>query len=396
MIDRCKRSPDSAAKWAVGHHPEIARALASLAAASCLFAAGRCGNGSGLLALPHRRSGTAMHSTSTSLSATALVISFQKPLQRSSLLVLALLAVAGACSPAAPSEQGQAAQGPAGKEDPQFPRLPSNLQVPGCDVCGQMALIPAVTCMVGSDPDELGRWEGREEPKHEVHVPAFALGRTEVTQGQWKALMGDVNPDVDKGFVASSLTAIRHLWGYRKPYNPSHFKDCGDACPVESVSWDDAQIFIQRLNAQSGEEYRLPTDAEWECAARAGGTGRFGGSDDMDGRRANYNTAIAYDGKPTAPSRERTVRADSFEPNAFGLYNTAGNVWEWAQDCWNPSHEGAPTDGSARLTGDCTQRSLRGGSWIDDARRLRPAQRSKDKSDVRLFFQGFRLARTIR
>ena len=277
----------------------------------------------------------------------------------------------------------------------EFPPLPAALQMADCEACGQMAMVPETSCSIGSDLDEVGRWEGREEPKFEAHVKSFLLARTEVTQAQWMAVMGDVNPKKNMGTVAATKAFLRRALSGFAPYNPSAFKECGLACPVESVSWDDAQLFIQRLNKRTGSKFRLPTDVEWECAARGGGKGRFGDSDDMDGNRANYDSSISYDGKPTGPFRRMPVRADSFAPNPYGLYNIRGNVWEWAQDCWTLGLAGHPADGSARLTGDCTERSLRGGSWIDDARRLRPAHRSRDKTTSIEFYQGFRLAHDL-
>lgn len=306
-------------------------------------------------------------------------------------MVFVLATLANGCANGDARNATVPAAASSAEQDARFPRLPAVLQMPDCDACGQLAIVPEGTCLIGSPPEEKARWERREEPQHEVHVPSFALGRTEVTQAQWMAIMGDVNPH--EGTFARLRATLKH-WVTGEPYNPSGFAECGGACPVENVSWDDAQVFIERLNASSGQHFRLPTDAEWECAARAGGTERYGEFKTIDGSRANYNTAIPQEGETARPSVGMPVRADSFEPNAYGLYNMQGNVWEWAQDCWNPSHDGAPTDGSARTTGDCTQRSLRGGSWIDDSRRMRPAHRSKDKSDVRMYFQGFRLARS--
>ena len=200
-----------------------------------------------------------------------------------------------------------------------------------------------------------------EKPPHRVIIQSFALGKFEVTQGQWKAVMGS---------------------------NPTRFKDCGDECPVEQVSWNDIQEYIQRLNQRSGKTYRLPSEAEWEYAARAGSTEKwsFGDNESQIGEYGWYN----------ANSGNKTQRVGQKMPNAFGLYDVLGNVWEWVQDCWHENYIGAPTTQSA-WTDNCmdTKRVLRGGSWWSIPWVLRADKRFPSLPDYRYDLFGFRLARTL-
>ena len=165
-----------------------------------------------------------------------------------------------------------------------------------------------------------------ERPVHAVRISRpYALSKYEVTQAEWEAVMGS---------------------------NPSGFAECGPSCPVEQVSWDNAQEFIGRLNARAGGvRYRLPTEAEWEYAARAGTSGdRYG----------NLDAIAWYDGN----SGGRTHPVGQKAPNAWGLHDMHGNVGEWVEDCWHDSYVGAPANGMAWTAGgDCRGRVLRGGSW---------------------------------
>ena len=186
----------------------------------------------------------------------------------------------------------------------------------------------------------------------------YQIGKYEVTQEQWFAVMG-TNPSANKG---------RTL-------------------PVEQVSWDDIQQFIAKLNQKTGQKYRLPSEAEWEYAARARTTTEWSfGSDES--KLGNY----AWYGRN---SGGKTQEVGQKLPNAFGLYDMHGNVWEWTQDCWHENYAGAPTDGSAWTTG-CTSnaRVLRGGSWDDFPADLRSAIRYWLIPDDRYDSGGFRLART--
>ncbi len=220
-----------------------------------------------------------------------------------------------------------------------------------CTDCGDMVVIPAGTFQMG------GNEANNEAPIHNVIISQFAIGRTAVTQYQWEAVMGS---------------------------NPSKFRNCGSDCPVESVSWDDAQAFVQKLNAKTGKTYRLPSEAEWEYACRAGANQTYCGSDSVD--------SVAVYG---SRSGNNTMPVASKQPNAWGLYDMSGNVWEWTQDCWHQDYGGAPSDGSAWTTETCSFRVRRGGSFSSPTSFVRAASRYGGGSKDHSYFDGFRLARAL-
>ena len=158
--------------------------------------------------------------------------------------------------------------------------------------------------------------------------------------------------------------------------------------PVINVSWDDAQEYVAWLSAQTGAKYRLPSEAEWEYAARAGRTTKY-----HWGNEVGANLANCYD--DCGDQWEYTATVGSFRPNGFGLHDMHGNVWEWVQDCWNYGYAGAPSDGAAWLTGDCSRRVLRGGSWHYVPLALRAAVRDRNSAGNRYDDVGFRVARTL-
>lgn len=205
-----------------------------------------------------------------------------------------------------------------------------------------------------------GDGDKNENPVRTVRIlQAFAMGKYEVTQGEWRALMGS---------------------------SPSYFKQCGDRCPVERVSWDEAQEFIRRLNAKTGKIYRLPSEAEWEYACRAGGRQRYCGSDNV--------AAIGWNGEN---SGKKTHAVGGKGANVFGLYDMSGNVWEWVQDCFEANYgKGQPVDGRAHDPGtECGSRVLRGGGWGNEERATRLALRFQLSHDIRFNGLGFRLTRTL-
>jgi formylglycine-generating enzyme required for sulfatase activity len=238
----------------------------------------------------------------------------------------------------------------------------------------EFVLVPAGSFMMGST-----NGGDNEKPVHQVTISqAFYMGKYEVTQAQWQSVMGN---------------------------NPSNFKDCGGNCPVEQVSWDDAQNFVNKLNeSNDGFRYRLPTEAEWEYACRAGTTGDYAG--DLD--------AMAWYGNNSGRGRldaAEILRTDSTNyykritenggqthavgtklPNSFGLFDMHGNVWEWCQDWYHDSYNGAPSDGSAWLSGgEQKYRVLRGGSWDFDATHLRSALRFSYTPATCITESGFRV-----
>jgi formylglycine-generating enzyme required for sulfatase activity len=173
--------------------------------------------------------------------------------------------------------------------------------------------------------------------------------------------------------------------------NPSHFAQCGDDCPVEKVSWDDVQAYISKLNQKTGKTYRLPSEAEWEYACRAGAKHEYCGSDSIDSV-AWYGNNLQLGGN----SGGKTHPVAGRQANDWGLNDMTGNVWEWTQDCWNDTFSGAPSDGSAWTTGGCAAgRVLRGASWRNGPQFASLDERDKNVMTFRSHVFGFRLARTI-
>jgi eukaryotic-like serine/threonine-protein kinase len=223
----------------------------------------------------------------------------------------------------------------------------------------EMIRVPAGQFMRGSPESDQDK-DPNETPQHKVTVPSFYISKYEVTQAQWKAVMGK---------------------------NPSQFQGDDDR-PVESVSWKDAKEFCGKLSKMAGKVYRLPSEAEWEYACRAKTTGGYAG--DL--------TAIAWYG-PNSNSSIHPVGRKS--PNNFGLYDMHGNVWEWCEDVYHDSYGGQhgdpPTDGGAWITGgEKNRRVLRGGSWSINAQNCRSAARSWSAPDTRYLDLGFRVVVSAR
>lgn len=230
-----------------------------------------------------------------------------------------------------------------------------------------MTIIPAGRLLMGSpepgsatarDDDKELDIGFEESPQHPVNIASFALGTHEVTQREWLAVMG---------------------------YNPSAQQ--GDTLPVDSISWEEAQAYVTKLRQLSGKDYRLPTEAEWEYAARAGSDASFPAGVSL--------TSLDAHGWHRNNANARSHPVGSRRPNAFGLYDMLGNVWERTEDCWTPHYEGAPTDGSARIDGDCDFRVVRGGSWVNWPRFLRPAYRFRYNTTSKYEFVGLRVARSL-
>ncbi|BAY26069.1 serine/threonine protein kinase [Calothrix sp. NIES-2100] len=230
----------------------------------------------------------------------------------------------------------------------------------GNGVILEMVSIPGGTFMMGSPP---GEGENREKPQHKVSVPGFFMGKYQVTQEQYQAIMGS---------------------------NPSKFK--GDKGPVEQVSWNDAVEFCQKLSQKTGRTYRLPSESEWEYACRAGTTTPFYFGETITTDLANYDGKYAYASAPKGQYRQQTTSIGSFPPNAFGLYDMHGNLWEWCQDNYHENYQGAPTDGSAWLTSEMVKFPLlRGGSWYNVPGYCRSANRIYNPADNHNLYIGFRV-----
>jgi formylglycine-generating enzyme required for sulfatase activity len=235
-----------------------------------------------------------------------------------------------------------------------------------------LMLIPAGEFSMGAPIKEPESRE-RERPQHLVKVPRFFIGRYPVTQAQWRVVAG-YDP------IAQDLDL-----------DPSHFK--GDTRPVEKVSWDDAQEFCQRLSAQTSKEYRLPSEAQWEYACRAGTTTPFHFGETITPGLANYYTTSSYNGSPTSEVRGETTEVGSFPANDWGLCDMHGNVLEWCEDDWHDSYEKAPSDASAWVESDraTNLRLVRGGSWNHIPRYCRSAYRYEFTRVYRFNTVGFRV-----
>jgi formylglycine-generating enzyme required for sulfatase activity len=242
----------------------------------------------------------------------------------------------------------------------------------------KMIAIPPGTFLMGSPPGEKGR-DSDEGPQREVRFAyGFALGQHAVTFAEWDAAIaaGAKLPKPDDAG-----------WGR-------------GTRPVITVSWEDAQAFLAWLNAKAGltgraDAYRLPSEAEWEYACRAGTTTPFSFGATISTAQANYDGNCTYGAGKEGEYREKTMPVGSFPANPFGLHEMHGNCWEWCEDCWNSTYSGLATDGSAITTGDCSNRVYRGGSWLDYPKYLRSANRIRITPTVRYFNVGFRLSRTL-
>jgi formylglycine-generating enzyme required for sulfatase activity len=245
-----------------------------------------------------------------------------------------------------------------------------------CPGCPEMVIIP-------TGGFDMGGTEKSNTPVHLVSISRrFAIGKTEVTQGQWKAIMGT---------------------------NPSEFPECGERCPVEKVSWLDVQEFLTKLNAKTRKQYRLPTEAEWEYACRGGVQNKYCGGDVADEIGWFGPKPVAEESggwfsskKPQVVSTNPEIAGNSKnithpvsikQPNGYGLYDMSGNVWEWVQDGGSSDYIGAPVDGSA-WKGDASKHMLRGGSWYHEEYFMHTETRGIFKSESKNGSFGFRLAVT--
>ena len=207
-----------------------------------------------------------------------------------------------------------------------------------------LMLIPQEVFVMGAPKDE-PKSSDNERPQHTVRVSQFLMGRYAVTQAQWRVVVSyepvakELNPD------------------------PSRFK--GDNRPVERVSWEDAQEFCKRLSAKTGKDYRLPSEAQWEYACRAGTETPFHFGETITTELANYNGDSTYNNSPKGQRRGETSEVGIFPANEWGLHDMHGNVWEWCEDDYHNNYDDAPNDGSAWVESDRTKtnRLLRGGSW---------------------------------
>jgi formylglycine-generating enzyme required for sulfatase activity len=274
---------------------------------------------------------------------------------------------------------------------------PLNREFQECPQCPKMIAIPAGKFVMGSPPTERGRFD-TEGPQHVVSVRAFAISVYDVTNAEFETFLQET------GYQPPPCNPILGLAWKPRGVTPAAPPDQVESPhqPAVCLNWNDAQAYLAWLNSKvrgtaggrsRGGPYRLPSEAEWEYAARGGTTTARWWGNAVGVDKANCNgCGSRWDGKLIAP-------VGSFGPNPFGLYDVLGNVWQWVGDCWNESYVGAPSDGRAWLTGDCSKRVLRGGSWSSVPAFVRSAARIGANAAGHDFdystYAGFRVARTL-
>lgn len=271
-----------------------------------------------------------------------------------------------------------------------------------CSDCPEMVVVPAGSFRMGFDGGEPERYEG---PVRDVTiVRPFAAGRTEVTVAQFRQFVTDTGYRAARGCYAWDGREATMLpeadWA-----DPGYGTPPGDDEPVICVDWRDASAYVNWLGDRTGQRYRLLTEAEWEYAAKAGSTATFPwGNEPADGCRYGniYDESGGRTlGAPITPAPcddgfPRVAPVGRFAPNAFGLHDMTGNVWEWVEDCYAMPYPPEPVDGSPQLKVGCDRRGTRGGSWTTDISRQRPTFRGRDPEDLVSQVFGFRVARDLR
>lgn len=243
-----------------------------------------------------------------------------------------------------------------------------------CPECPEMVVVPAGSFLMGSPASEVDR-DVDEGPLRLIKIERpFAMGKFEVTFSEWDAC-------VDEGGCAGYRPDDRG-WGRGRR-------------PVIYVGWEDARRYVTWLARRTSLSYRLPSEAEWEYAARAGSTGPFHTGDAIGTEVANFDGSFSYASGPKGIFRSQTTEVGSFPANPFGLHDVHGNVSEWVEDCWSGTLREIPANGSAYVAGGCNRRVLRGGSWDYQARFIRSANRQGYQPDKRLINYGFRVARAL-
>lgn len=263
-----------------------------------------------------------------------------------------------------------------------------------CALCPEVLSVMPGLFDMGSPDDEHGRFD-RESPRQRVSIARpFRMGKYEVTVGEFAAFVEATGYRLPRDPQAPDRLA--------DPWRRPGFEQTGRH-PVVNVTWQDATAYVAWLRQVTGKDYRLPSEAEWEYAARAGTTAARFWSGDIQAacRYANVGDFSFADGLklsrrgnfPCADGHVRTAPAGSFEANPWGFHDLLGNAQEWTQDCWNASHAGIPADGTARTSGDCYQRPVRGGSWLDGPPVVRAAMRVPQRIGYTDHHVGFRVVR---
>jgi formylglycine-generating enzyme required for sulfatase activity len=259
-----------------------------------------------------------------------------------------------------------------------------------CPWIPELVRLPPGQFLMGSPHDEVGRLDV-EGPQHLVTIEGpFAIGRCPVTVDQFAAFVAE------SGYGAG--TTCRQWTGADWEERPGSFRSPGFAQagdhPAVCVSWEDAQAYVRWLSSRSGLPVRLPSEAEWEYAARAGTTTPYWWGSSIAPQQANFKASATGDGS-SHQWPQQTLPVHNFEPNPWGIYQVHGNIWEWVEDGWSPSYAGAPHDGSARQEATSSKRGVRGGSWLNGPRGVRSARRHAAEPGLRRSDIGFRIAAAI-
>ena len=265
--------------------------------------------------------------------------------------------------------------------------LPTGLVFRDCPTCPEMVVIPAGKFLMDSPASDEGH-ESDEGPQHQVTVSSFALGRYEVTRDEYRAF-AEATGHPSGGCRIFDSDEVRWIYDEDASWREPGFAQ-GSGHPAVCVNWNDAQTYARWLSREMGESYRLPSESEWEYAARAATTTRWYWGDAPASQCRHANGADAAHGvyawAACNDGAVHTAMVGSYSANAFGLFDMAGNVWEWVEDCWNTDYASAP---------NCSRRVLRGGSWDSTPGFLRSAAREWTSAESRLYYVGFRVARTL-
>ncbi len=276
-----------------------------------------------------------------------------------------------------------------------------------CADCPEMVVIPAGSFMMGSTKPEQDwavnqgakrEWLTNETPRHRVTIPTkFAVGKLEITRGQYSRFVRATGRDSGDG-----------CWYYDEEWKKDASKnwrspgyDQSDTHPVVCVNWNDAKAYVKWLSRETGQDYRLLSESEWEYTARAGTDSiRYWGNDKANTEACRYGNVADKDGNwsnafECGDGFKFTSPTGNYHPNNFGVYDVLGNVWEWLEDCYEDSYRNAPSNGSARTGSNSCKRVLRGGSWYNSPWILRSANRVRDSAVERSYLSGFRIARTL-
>ncbi len=266
--------------------------------------------------------------------------------------------------------------------------------------CPDMIIVQSGNFMMGSPETEGARYED-EGPQRKVSIKTFAVSKFEITRGQFDHFIQDTGHSIDNTCWTFENNIFKRRI-YRSYIKPGFEQD--DYHPVVCVNWHDAKAYTKWLSEKTGKTYRLLSEAEWEYVARAGTTSAYSFGEDLD-NLCDYGNAsdwiihsVTQVVKCSYRPSKRTTIVGSFRPNPFGVYDVHGNAYEWVEDCWHESYQGAPIDGRAWLDegeGNCERRIIRGGAWDLSANQLRSAYRYWYNPNIRIDNIGFRVARDL-